>query len=419
MVKDLFRLMGLKTSLCNRAYLDVSERANQTASAVTALTDAGAQVLGMTKLSSLISREEPTEAVDYPMAFNPRGDGYQSPAGSSNGSAVAVAAYTWVDFAIGTDTSGSGRRPALVNGIFQLRPTHDAIHLEGMVPTFEGWDTPCLFGRDITRFEEIARVWYASKMLSKRPKRLKKPAIIYPLDFFPVQNIMQMDIVDLFISDLERYLGVVIIKVSITSMWDQDPPLEGKGQSVEDYLKDTVINSYYRDFYNSTDKFRATYRDKHHKEPFVTPFNHWRWEIGEQVSEAHYKDSMHRLSVYKQWFLKAVMQDDELESLLVLPIANVEPNYRDTPPPEPTPPTGFDSLFIPPILGSPDLVVPLGEIPYHSRISNKQEFLPVAVDIVGLPGADLVLIKTIQECLIASGRKQKVHTGSRMFLENI
>ena len=418
-MKDLFHLKGLRTSLCNRAYLDISKRAEQTASAVTALTDAGAHVLGMTKLSSLISREEPTEAVDYPMAFNPRGDGYQSPAGSSNGSAVAVAAYTWVDFAIGTDTSGSGRRPALVNGIFQLRPTHDERHLDGMVPTFTDWDTPCLFGRDITRFEEIARVWYASKMLSKPHERLKKPAIIYPLDYFPVQNTMQMEIVDRFVSDLERYLGVVIFKVSIASLWDKDPPLEGKGQSVEDYLRDTVINSYYREFYDNTEKFRAMYRGKHHKEPFVTPFNRWRLEIGEQVSEAQYEDGKHRLLVYKQWFLKAVMQEGELESFLVLPIANVEPNYRDTPPPEPSPPTGFDSLFIPPILGSPDLVVPLDEIPYHSRISNRKEFLPVAVDIVGLPRADLALIKTIQECLNASGRKQKVHAGSRMFQDNI
>lgn len=63
------------------------------------------------------------DAVDYPTAFNPRGDGYQSPAGSSSGSAAAVAAYDWLDCALGTDTSGSGRRPAIANGVWQFRPS--------------------------------------------------------------------------------------------------------------------------------------------------------------------------------------------------------------------------------------------------------------------------------------------------------
>ena len=145
-VKDNFRMRGLKTSLCNRAYLDIDEPAETTATVVKALSQAGAQVLGITKLSSFISREEPSEATDFQTAFNPRGDSYQSPGGSSSGSAVAIAAYEWVDFAIGTDTSGSGRRPALVNGVIQFRPSHDMICLDGMIPTFLPWDTPCLFG---------------------------------------------------------------------------------------------------------------------------------------------------------------------------------------------------------------------------------------------------------------------------------
>lgn len=79
---------------------------------------AGAHVVAMTKLSSMIGKEEPTEATEYHVPFDPRGDGYQSPAGSSGGNAAAVATYGWLDFAIGTDTIGSAQRPALGNGIF-------------------------------------------------------------------------------------------------------------------------------------------------------------------------------------------------------------------------------------------------------------------------------------------------------------
>ncbi|MCJ1352085.1 MAG: hypothetical protein MMC33_002069 [Icmadophila ericetorum] len=51
----------------------------------------------------------------------------------------------------------------------------------------------------------------------------------------------------------------------------------------------------------------------------------------------------------------------------------------------------------PPILSAPDVVIPNGEFPYHSRISNKEAFLPVGVDIVGLPGSDLWLMDLLQD----------------------
>lgn len=67
------------------------------------LAEKGAEIVGTAKLSSMISWEEPSECTDYLAPFNPRGDGCQSPAGSSSGSAAAIASYEWLDYAIGTD----------------------------------------------------------------------------------------------------------------------------------------------------------------------------------------------------------------------------------------------------------------------------------------------------------------------------
>lgn len=158
-VKDLFRVHGMRTSLCNSSYYQISTPSAESADAVQMLVDQGHYVLGLTKLSSMIAREEPSDAVDFQTAFNPRGDGYQSPAGSSSGSAAAVASYAWLDCAIGSDTSGSGRRPALVNGIFQFRPSHDAAPLCGMVKTFLQFDTPCIFARDLDVLEDVLSAW--------------------------------------------------------------------------------------------------------------------------------------------------------------------------------------------------------------------------------------------------------------------
>ena len=103
-VKDLFDIAGSRMILSNRAFYAVSTPAQTTAPAIQKLLDAGAVMVGTTKCSSMISREDPTEAVDFQAPYNPRGDGYQSPVGSSSGSATAIAAYGWLDFTIGSDS---------------------------------------------------------------------------------------------------------------------------------------------------------------------------------------------------------------------------------------------------------------------------------------------------------------------------
>lgn len=98
--------------------------------AIQSLLDKGSYLVGMTKLACLAARGEPTESVDYRATFNSPGDGYQSPAGSSSGSAAAISSYDFLDFTITTDSklltsynslarkvlivkaTGSTRRPA-------------------------------------------------------------------------------------------------------------------------------------------------------------------------------------------------------------------------------------------------------------------------------------------------------------------
>ncbi|KAK6000663.1 hypothetical protein QM012_003388 [Aureobasidium pullulans] len=146
---------------CIAELQDFLKSRGYTSDTISPLMGAGANVIGFTKLSSLISREEPSEAVDFQNAFISRGDGYQSPTGSSSESEVSVAAYDWVDFAIGRDASGSGRRPALVNGVYQFRPSYDLVPRQGMIQTFSPWDTPCVFTRDVKKLPNFVNAWYS------------------------------------------------------------------------------------------------------------------------------------------------------------------------------------------------------------------------------------------------------------------
>jgi allophanate hydrolase len=71
------------------------------------------------------------------------------PGGSSSGSATAVGAGL-VPFSLGTDTAGSGRVPAALNGIVGLKPSLGALSTSGVVPACRTLDTVSVFARDVS-----------------------------------------------------------------------------------------------------------------------------------------------------------------------------------------------------------------------------------------------------------------------------
>ncbi len=73
--------------------------------------------------------------------------------GSSAGSAVAVALGI-VDFALGTDTAGSGRVPAAFNGIVGLKPTRGLVPTAGVVPACASIDCVTVFARTLPEAEQ-------------------------------------------------------------------------------------------------------------------------------------------------------------------------------------------------------------------------------------------------------------------------
>jgi Asp-tRNA(Asn)/Glu-tRNA(Gln) amidotransferase A subunit family amidase len=103
-VKDIFEIKGVRISVCNKGYYELYPPPQKTAASIDLLCCAGAKIIGTTKLASFAATEEPVECIDYQAPWNPRGDGYQSPAGSSSGSAAAIASYDWLDISIGSDS---------------------------------------------------------------------------------------------------------------------------------------------------------------------------------------------------------------------------------------------------------------------------------------------------------------------------
>lgn len=55
------------------------------------------------------------------------------------------------------------------------------------------------------------------------------------------------------------------------------------------------------------------------------------------------------------------------------------------------------------------------ELPYRSRITNREERLPFVVGLMSLPGTDLYLMDTVRKVLQASGRPTEVQVGRKVF----
>ena len=133
-VKDNIDIAGLPTTAgCPEfAYLPAT-----TAVAVDRLRAAGAVVLGKTNLDQFATGLVGTRS-PYGAVRNSRHP-HLVAGGSSSGSAVAVALGI-ADIGVGTDTAGSVRVPAALNGIVGIKPTLGIIPTHGVVPACADFD---------------------------------------------------------------------------------------------------------------------------------------------------------------------------------------------------------------------------------------------------------------------------------------
>lgn len=104
-VKDNYKLSGVVQTLGSMSYSRLYGSSTETADVVRSLIDRDAIIIGKTKLDAYAGSEVPPEkCIDYFTPWNPRGDGYQGPSGSSSGAGSSVASYEWVDIGLGTDS---------------------------------------------------------------------------------------------------------------------------------------------------------------------------------------------------------------------------------------------------------------------------------------------------------------------------
>ena len=140
-VKDSIDIAGLQTTLACPSF---AYTAKETAAVITRILDAGGILIGKTNLDQFATG---LAGVRSPYGI-PRcvSDSDYVSGGSSSGSAVSVAA-SLVSFTVCTDTGGSTRVPAALNGVVGLKPTLGTISTEGLVPACKNIDCVCVIAR--------------------------------------------------------------------------------------------------------------------------------------------------------------------------------------------------------------------------------------------------------------------------------
>lgn len=175
-VKDNIDVAGMPTTA---ACQDFAYVPTEDAPAVARLLAAGAIVMGKTNLdqfaTGLVGVRSPYGVPRAPF------DALRVPGGSSSGSGVAVSAGI-VPIALGTDTAGSGRVPAMFGNVVGLKPTVGAVPSLGMVPACRSIDSISVFARTVDEALAVGRViagYAAADPYSRRapPGYLRRAAL--------------------------------------------------------------------------------------------------------------------------------------------------------------------------------------------------------------------------------------------------
>ncbi len=157
------------------------------------------------------------------------------------------------------------------------------------------------------------------------------------------------------------------------------------------------------------------------------------------VTEEQQKEGVELLKTFRSWWEKNVIPSSDsgcINTIMVLPWSNGEPDYRDKYRESAQKFTGIGFFFynLSPYAGAPELIVPgkhlfatlvfsqhrtrpnlfktAGQTSYISRLSECQEFLPAAIGLTGNKGSDIALAEFVSDFL---GTENGVEVGPVAF----
>nr|ODN95406.1 hypothetical protein L204_03945 [Cryptococcus depauperatus CBS 7855] len=416
-IKDIYDIRGVPTVVASRIYMDWRGVVNTSASAVKRLEQAGCALVGKTKTSQwcVLYHVQMHFAHANGSPFSPRGDQYQSCGSSSSGSACALAGYPWLDYAVGSDTTGSVRHPALVTGLYGNRPTTGMLTLDGAVPCLNSTDTAGVFSRSPVDFKKFLETWYAGSPINRRFTHLPRK-LVFPRDSISGLSPHLTEMIEEFLRGTEKVLGTSvdafnISEAAIAAGWTLDK-IDGltSKRSWEDVGR-SLFDSYAQQHDGASPPLGS----------FLA--NNWKKARDHPWSQKEYQEIQQDIGQFKKWFNEMILERDEetcSNAILVAPFAlDTVPLYRELRLIQGRAPlrsikSPFDHGHICSMADCPHYIVPIGQVDFPSVVSEKTEKHPVAMGLIAYPGCDFMLLELIQR-LQAAGVIREVKTGRTAF----
>ena len=178
-IKDLFDVQGEVSAAASRVLAD-EPAATVDCPAVARLRDAGAAFVGRTNMSEFAfsgvginpHHGTPANAATAALDATPR-----IPGGSTSGGAVSVATgAAWA--ALGSDTGGSIRIPAALQGLVGFKSTARLVPLDGAIPLSTTLDTACAITRSVRDAVVLHEILAArTAALARRPAAALRLAV--------------------------------------------------------------------------------------------------------------------------------------------------------------------------------------------------------------------------------------------------
>ncbi|KAJ2993194.1 hypothetical protein NUW58_g1920 [Xylaria curta] len=394
-IKDLFHLKGVHTGCGNRAYRMLHHASKASSSAVESVLDLGGIIVGKTKTVEFGSSQEVIgDWCDYSYPFNSRGDGYIAGTGSSTGSASSLAAYPWLDITLGTDAGGSIRDPAVAHGVFGFRPSHNGQQIPDVVIPCGVFHTPGFLGRSSGTMLEFGRHWL---QIPSSDHHLKPSRVLFPKEYRTDHEGVQK-IAEEWVSSLATWLGARKLDVSIEETWSATRPANACKGFFETFNK-TFIDLIYSEFWSYLSEFRKAYKTRFDADPYVCKVTQYLWDEGRSMSDARKKQALDEVAIHNDWFIRHLLADDQ--TIIVVPRYKLD--YRDEylPAPELRSFDGFDSNLHASLSGVPNIIVPVGQCSFHSKISGREEYFPVSLSIIAPKGNHLPTVFNLWEVPVA------------------
>jgi len=439
-VKDLYDMKGMQTSGGSQAWIKVTPIANDTAVCIQQLVDLGAALVGKFKLAQFASGANPWDWVDEHYPFNPRGDGYLTCSASSSGGGCSVAAYEWLDNAIGSDTGSSMRRPAAVSGTYGNRPSQGMISLQGAIPLTWSSDTAGVFGRDPLKWVKFAKAWYSPKLHqdpsitglsplevpdnNKFPKRIR-----YLTDYLPLANPEAEKILQGFLSKMTGLFNMTVEPMNLTSTVTDASIFPEKPANVSNWrYMSSRGNSY--DQYTSVVKPLKTAWAALTGGRFPPVDPAWRYFAAMDDSQLDIEEYNAGLTMKNRtvsWFESEMLYETPescSESMYICDIGTGGlPSFREkdlnsgtnasflavTPPN-----AAITCANICPRFACADFTIPLGQVTYQSPVSFFPEQYPVSINLIVRRGCDFMLYNMVEK-MAKAGILGTVKTGREAF----